>query len=92
VFVKVYVEHPCTGVHSRPRHNDCLAVNAFTHNVERLAWAADPVLLVGVITTVSAHRDNVLARELPDAYGPDNVPNRDRAGSVDGESVYTVAK
>lgn len=92
MFIKVHVEHPCTGVYGRPRHNDRLAVNALTHNVKRLAWAAEPVVLVGVITPVSARRDNVLAHELPDASGPDNVPNRDRAGGVDSERVHAVAK
>ena len=92
VFVKVYVKHPCTGVYERPRHNDRLAINALAHDVECLTRAADPVLLAGVLTSVSAYRDNVLAHELPDADGSDNVPNGNRASRVDGKRVYAVAK
>ena len=92
VFVKVYVKHPCIGVQCRPMHYDRLAVDAFADNVERLPRTADPVLLAGVLISVSTRSDNVLARELPYAYGPNNVPNCDRAGGVDGERVYAVAK
>jgi len=91
VFVKVYVENPCTGVDSGPSHNDCLAVNAPTHNVERLARAADAIF-VRAMTTISARSDDILVHELPDAHSPDNVPNRNNARSIDGECVYAVAE
>ena len=73
-------------------HYDRLAVDALADNVERLPRTADPVLLAGVLISVSTRSDNVLARELPYAYGPNNVPNCDRAGGIDGERVYAVAK
>jgi hypothetical protein len=101
MIIKVHVQNAHSSVNGRPGHDKRLAVNALTHDIERLARAADTwafILMISPATPTTAiaagvrREKNVFPRKLTYADCPHDVPNRDCANCIDRQRMYAIAE